>query len=163
MSAPPRAYGSPGEARPGFDTVRDLWLRLLQRGHALRRLERALAGWTPVQLAPRIRQEQLKRGELLWQGTGGFCVVTDGVQRDSGSTANVLPLRRDRHPGQEGQAEGKRHKKGAIGFRADLTVPLAALLVVSVVPLTEDFGERPREVLGTLLTELKEGLEYDEP
>jgi hypothetical protein len=84
---------------------------------------------------------------------------------------SVLPLRRDL--GHARQEEEKRrrpnrserklnlrqqaHDTGEIKFSAELTVPLAALLDAAVVPLTEDFGERPREVLRAFLAELSEG------
>lgn len=156
----------------GADAVGNRWLQLLQRGHSLRRLERTLDGWTPAGLAPRIARKQLAKGELLWQGTGGFCIVTNPEPRVTGCVVSVLPLRRDLEHARQEEENRRRQKRskrkldlrrqthdttGEVKFSAELTVPLAALLDVAVVPLTEDFGQRPREVLRAFLAELAEG------
>jgi hypothetical protein len=65
------AYTTPSSASgvtEGVDAVGVAWLQLLRRGHALRRLELSLVGWTPARLAPHIRQSHLAKGEVLWQG-----------------------------------------------------------------------------------------------
>jgi hypothetical protein len=64
------------QTQDDIDTIGDRWLQLLQRGHALRRLEAALVGRTPAELSLKVTQAQLGAGELLWQGNAGFCVVT---------------------------------------------------------------------------------------
>jgi hypothetical protein len=82
-----------------------------------------------------------------------------------------LPLRRNQQPGKGKEAEQRKQKRGKperqsggsspklpgeIRFSAELTVPLAALLDLTVVPRSEDFGESPREIRKGLLTELAE-------
>ena len=79
------------------------------------------------------------KGELLWQGTAGFCVVTSA----EGKNVRVLRL------------QGRRDESS---LAARLTVPIISLLDASVVPITADFGQRPREVLRSFLRELAEGL-----
>jgi hypothetical protein len=133
---------SPERAARELDAVDETWLLLLQRGHALRRLEAAVAGLMPMQLAPRVEQKWLVPGEFVWQGTAGFCVVTSPAERAPKNKVNVLRLR------------GKRDETR---FAAEHTVPVAALLDGRVVPLTEEFGPRPREVLRTFLLRLAEG------
>ena len=139
------------------EKVRDLWLRLLQRGHAFRRLERAIAGRYPAELGPLIEQKQLGKGELLWQEISGFCVVAEPALRAPETRVVALTLRWRRGSGGfsiHGQVEGSRD---LTRFFGDCTVPIAALLEPSVVPVTETFGERPREVLRAFLGELAEG------
>lgn len=152
-----------------YDETGASWLRLVQRGHALRRMEQALAGSTPVQLAPRIHQKQLSKGELLWQGTSGFGVVTQAGQRIAGARISVLPLRGEKATSKVDEAQTQRtdgpKRKGGKSkaratitqFAADLTVPMAGLLDHTVVPLSEGFRERPRDVLRGFVAELAEG------
>ncbi len=163
---------TPSDANFDHDEVGESWLRLLKRGHALRRLEHALAGLTPAQLAPRIRQERVAKGELLWQGDSGFGVVAEPAQRAPSARVAVLPLRGNRQatPQESGKKEKsrrgqrKREPREQIRdttrpklFEARLTVPLTALLDDAVIPITKEFGQRPREVLQTFLAELAGG------
>ncbi len=130
------------QTQDDIDTIGDRWLQLLQRGHALRRLEAALVGRTPAELSLKVTQPQLGAGELLWQGTAGFCVVTKPAARVVGGRVRGLRL------------QGPRDESD---FAAHLTVPLAALLGEQVVPPTEAFGTGPRNVLRSFLAELAVG------
>jgi hypothetical protein len=84
----------------------------------------------------------------------------------------VLPLRGNRQatPQESGKKEKsrrgqrKREPREQIRdttrpklFEARLTVPLTALLDDAVIPITKEFGQRPREVLQTFLAELAGG------
>jgi hypothetical protein len=118
------------------------WRRLVQRGHALRRLEAALIGQSPDKLCPLIRQLRVEAGDLLWQGRAGFCVVRRSAERTAAAKARALRL-------QTGKDESE--------FRGDLTVPMMGLLDASVLSETETFGVRPRSVLREFLIELARG------
>jgi hypothetical protein len=160
--------GDQGDARVGADDVETLWLRLLQRGHALRRLEAALIGLSPSVLAPRVRAEHLKKGELLWQGAAGFCVVMEDAPRATGTVA-VLSLRRKQAKKDDAPTKPKsgdrgrtspgepKDASGIIKFEARRTVPLLSLLDESVLPSSGSFGAAPRAVLRDFGVELAEG------
>ncbi len=115
------------------------WELLMQRGQALRCFEAAVNGVTLAALRERIDIEGLRPGDLLWQGTAGFCVVRRGCSRSTDAKATVLKLQGDR-------AETE--------FKASYTVPMSALIQEDVVPLTRDFGDRPRQVLREFIGEL---------
>jgi hypothetical protein len=156
------------------DDAGALWLRLLQRGHALRRLERALVGQSPADLASKVGSTQLAKGELLWQGTAGFCVVMEDAPRLAG-TVGVLSLRCKTKPTKTDEApvkpsqRGGRHvssvqtqdTSGKTKFMARRTVPLLALLDEAVLPLSSAFDAAPRSVLREFGMELAEGFARD--
>lgn len=130
------------QTQESIDIIGDRWLQLLQRGHAMRRLEAALVDQTPAELSSRVTQTHLTIGELLWQGKAGFCVVTKPAARAAGGRVRGLRL------------QGPRDESD---FAAHLTVPLAALLGEQVVPLSDEFGAAPRGVLRGFLAELGAG------
>ena len=115
------------------------WELLLQRGHALRLLEVAVRQMTPAETRERISMDELPPGELLWQGSAGFCVVLHHRSRLTDKNAMVLKL----------QGDG-----GETHFSAPYTVPMVALLEEEVVPRTHDFGDEPRQVLREFINEL---------
>ena len=115
------------------------WQLLMQRGQALRCLERAVSSTTLAAIRERIRIEDLRPGDLLWQGQAGFCVFCRGCFRIPDATVTVLKLQGDR---------------AETGFRASYIVPIRALLEEEVVPGTRDFGDRPRQVLREFIREL---------
>jgi hypothetical protein len=102
------------------------WLRVVRRGHALRRLEHALAGRAVGAISLAISGDHVKSGELLWQGSLGFCVASAPFSRGQSSRAPVLPL--------QSSSDAK--------LRGSLTVPIRMLLDLSgnkaLAPLSND-------------------------
>lgn len=119
------------------------WGLLMQRGQALRCLEDAVRGMKLDVIRERIHIDELLPGELLWQGKAGFCVVLRMCLRAGKDNAAVLKLQGD---GAETE------------FLASSTVPMRALLEEEVVPRTQDFGDRPRQVLHGLIREFSTGI-----
>lgn len=119
------------------------WELLLRRGHALRRLEASVQQIKPAEIRGRISTDELPPGELLWQGRAGFCVVLDHCSRNTDKYAKVLKL------------QGDEDEKC---FCSSFTVPLRALLEETVIPLTQNFGHDPRQVLREFLEELSVGI-----
>ncbi|WP_319581546.1 phospholipase D family protein [uncultured Pseudodesulfovibrio sp.] len=107
------------------------WKLLLQRGHALRLLEAAAKSLSVEEISNRIGTSVLQKGDLLWQGTAGFCVVCEKSPRTD-KKVKVLKL-------QKGGEEVK--------YIASKTIPIKALLDKSVLPHSEHFGDEPRVVL----------------
>ena len=118
------------------------WHDLLRCGAALRRFEEAISGFTPDDLRAHIRQSRLERGELLWQGTAGFCVVTEACPRFEGQNVPVLVL----------QGTGTERK-----FKALYTIPIRTLLDQDIIPISEKFGKEPRKELTKLLKDVTLG------
>jgi len=55
--------------------------KLIRRGYALNRLQKAIADEKIVDLSKRIIQSTVHVGELLWQGKHGFCVANSDCRR----------------------------------------------------------------------------------
>ncbi len=70
------------------------WRDFILRGRALGLLERALQRQPLAKLRGRVTQQRLERGELLWQGKGGWCVATEARARKDGVKVPVLQLQR---------------------------------------------------------------------
>ena len=115
------------------------WALLLRRGQAFRLLEAAVRRMTPAEICDRILIDELHPGDLLWQGTAGFCVVRQQASRVAGRKVKVLKL-------QGVESESK--------FIASSTVPMRALLSEDVVPCYNGFGDEQREVLRIFLDDL---------
>jgi len=118
------------------------WTDLRRRGESISRLEKAIEKLTPAEICNQIRQNDLMKGEILWQGSAGFCVVTEKCKRQDKANVNVLRLQ---------------GKKGDGDFKASYTIPIKSLLDPEVVPLTEVFGIEQRKVLDIFLSELSTG------
>ena len=115
------------------------WKLLMQRGQALRYFEGALSSMAPAEIRERIRIEDLRPGDLLWQGHAGFCVFCRGCFRIPDATVTVLKLRGD---------------SAETGFKAAYIVPMRALIEEKVGLLTRDFSDWPRQVLREFIREL---------
>ena len=129
--------GMDGEEHTGWAEA--AWKRLTQRGQALRCLEATIRGTSLEVLRERIRINELQPGEVLWQGTAGFCVVLRGCSRSGKDNVPVLKLQGD---GAE------------TAFKGSFTVPVRALLEEDVIPWIPDYGDGPRRVLREFIGEL---------
>jgi hypothetical protein len=119
------------------------WLTLVRRGRALGLMEKAVADANLPALRGRIAQTKILAGELLWQGTAGFCVTTSDCARDSGEkdTVEVLAL-------QQGKAKR---------FRVSFLLPVAGLLEDGVIA-DHMMPARARGELAAMVKELRLGL-----
>ena len=86
---------------------------MMRQGHALRMLENALEGKSPAELKDKISQQEVRKGEILWQGKKGFCITVKNGKRSEQGKIPVIYL-------QTLADEGK--------FRGDLVIPVGALL-----------------------------------
>lgn len=118
------------------------WQLLKRRGQALRALEQALDGHTPGELREAIVQEEIKEGELLWQGTGGFCVAAQKFSR-SKEKEKALTVR----------LHGKLEEVKVLSC---YTIPVRALLDEAIIPVTDGFGAKQRDEIARLVEELME-------
>ena len=93
------------------------WRKLVRRGFALDCIWKALAEFTPAQIRARVSVQQVHDGELLWQGSAGFCVAKADCPRDDRHMAEVLVLK--------GQDLAK--------FKGSFLIPVTGLLGDDVV------------------------------
>jgi len=121
--------------------MEEAWVRLIRRGEALRALEASLDGHSPAGIRERISRDQVSRGELLWQGTSGYCVVQEDCRRSQANNVPVLRLQ-----GTEGEGL----------FRTDFIIPMQTLLDIDVLPITECFGIAARDTIHKMLNEISE-------
>ncbi|AGP41543.1 hypothetical protein [Sorangium cellulosum] len=138
------AYTGSSDIQTGIEHARASWLRMLQRGRALFGLEKAAQAIGSITLRSRIGQRELRAGDLLWQSTAGYCVITRPADRVEGVHVPVLKLQ-----GLQEQTN----------FVATSTIPVAALLDDAVLPLSPDFEPGMREVLRGFMAEIRASLE----
>ena len=127
------ARAMPGSA--AFETLVMAWTNWIQAGIALQEFERAVAAWSPKELAELIAVEKVSRGELLWQA-GQFCVSDADYRREPKAKAVVHPLA----------------KSAPLKILGSWLVPVSALL------RDDDLLEMeraPRQVLKNILTEVE--------
>ncbi|HQO62973.1 MAG TPA: hypothetical protein PK528_05125 [Syntrophorhabdus sp.] len=115
------------------------WISLMRTGEALRALEEALKGHSPLELRERIRQDQIERGELLWQGRSGYCVASCSCLRSWKENVPVLRL-------QGAQKESS--------FDPSFLIPVRSLLSSDMLPQNERFGIPQRNCLSKMISEL---------
>lgn len=114
-----------------FESLVVAWTNWIQSGIAFQEFERAVATWSPKELAELVTVEKANRGELLWQA-GQFCVSDADYLRETKTKAIVYPLA----------------KSAPIKIVGSWLAPVSALLGV------EGFlgiAERPTNVLKSIL------------
>jgi hypothetical protein len=122
--------------------VRSRWQKMMRRGYAIRQLEEALQDMTPTELRHLISQDSVEVGELLWQGTSGFCVATRPFLRSQDLNTNVIKLQ---------------GKSDEVAFRAEFAIPIRALIDESFTTLRDSLGERPRMEISSFIDEIAKG------
>lgn len=122
--------------------ISKLWKELVQRGVALRKLQRHLDELSLNKVRTLVSREKVKAGELLWQGTIGLCVLGKDCKRTTKTPVPVLCLQ---SPEQDKP------------FAPDYLVPFDALLSKDIIQ-DSSFGEKERRVLEDFTSQLSEGL-----
>jgi len=133
----------PGE-EPQEETwsiLTERWGALLRKGTAFRRLERVVAHKTPAEIRQGIQQDEVKQGDILWQGGIKFGVATQTFRRSSGETVRVAMVGEESEP-----------KK----FKTHFAIPFRGLLADGLLPVTTNFGMAEREALQSLADDLKD-------
>ncbi len=74
-----------------FETLVTAWKKWVQAGVAFGELIKSVQKFSPKELANAVKDEQVERGELLWQA-GEFCVADAIYRRDPKTKALVHPL-----------------------------------------------------------------------
>jgi hypothetical protein len=115
------------------------WITLMRRGAALRALEEVLGKNTPEELREKIREDQINRGELLWQGKSGYCVAMCSCKRSDKQNALVLRLQ---------------GTKKETFFKPSFLIPLRSLLCTDLIPESERFGTLQRNYIREMLSEI---------
>ena len=127
------------EAPLDLDEVRHRWELLIRRSAALRNLEGRLSGHKPPVLGNTISRDHLGRGELLWQGIAGLCMVAEDCPRLPDERVPILHLQRNLEPGS---------------FHGQYTVPVVDLLAPDG-PLDPALDSIAAELLGEWLRSIR--------
>lgn len=77
------------------EAIESRWRQLMQLGQALNRFESAVKAVPVQELRERNQQAQVRPGEILYQGSLGFCVAQEPVNRSVGGNIQVLTLHGD--------------------------------------------------------------------
>lgn len=122
---------------------RNRWKQLIQNGYVLGKLERTLIAYNIAEVKNWITTDEIKKGELLWQGPKGLCVAGGDYRRSwKGIPVTVLCLQSpDRYR----------------NFHAEYLVPLNGLMSTDIIE--NKLTETERHVLKHFLDELSYGFE----
>jgi hypothetical protein len=113
------------------------WVKIMRQGHALRKLEASLSGKTPVMLKDSISEKNIHIGDVLWQGTSGYCVAKSNANRERSENVEILFL-------QKSPDFGK--------ISAPFAIPIKALLAEPYMSDTD----LATQILSEMLTVLKQ-------
>jgi hypothetical protein len=111
----------------------------MERYVRLRALEEVLGENTPVGLREKIKEDQIMRGELLWQGGSGYCVAMCSCKRSDKQNALVLRLQ---------------GTKKETFFKPSFLIPLRSLLSTDLIPESNKFGTLQRNYIREMLYEI---------
>lgn len=119
--------------------VEKSWLHLIRTGEALRKFEEFLKDQSPVAIRDRISQNHISCGELLWQGSSGYCVALESCRRSQGKKVPILKL------------QGVRKESP---FQSGYLIPLRSLLDPHVLPTANRLSPEVRQTLLNLIEEI---------
>lgn len=117
-----------GKSESYWESIESRWNQLIRQGYALRMVEEALSAKTPAEIKSAIQQADVRKGELLWQGTGGFCIAAqDFTRTTSTGNARILYLQQSR--------------EGAI--KPEFAIPLKGLVQSNLISIPD----KPKAVI----------------
>jgi hypothetical protein len=136
-----------GAMKPNDNTTwlsyRTRWKQLIQNGYVLGKLEKILTAYSLAEVRNWITTDEIKKGELLWQGRKGLCVAGGEYRRSwKGIPVTVLCLQ-----------SPDRYKK----FHAEYLVPLNGLMSTDII--RNKLTEAERLVLNNFLDQLHRGFQ----
>lgn len=111
------------------------WLLMIRLGHIIRKFNNEVGDRNVVDFKEVIKQDIIRKGELLWQGSSGFCIATKSYKRDWPYFTKVLSLQRE---------------SKEIEFKPESYIPVRALIDEAVIPSTEKFNDKHKKYLRLL-------------
>jgi len=125
----------------GFDEAsieqfKKRWLVLIRLGYAIRRFEDAIGDLNPGKLRGILNPKSLNKGELLWQGSSGYCVLAQNLSSAQTCISKVYSL-------QSGS--------GLTEIQSDYVTPIRLLLNENIIPATEEFNEIHKKYIRALI------------
>ena len=112
------------------------WLLLVRLGFAIRSLENELGDLTPAKLKDFLNRKLLNKGELLWQGSSGYCVLAENISSNHSGISKVYSL-------QSGS--------GFTEIQSDYVIPIRMLLSENIIPETDQFNETQKRFIRALI------------
>ena len=117
-----------------FPSTKSKWQKVMRQGYALQKFEIALENQTPLSLKAQIPQKVVKRGEVLWQGSFGFCIAATNISRNRKQNVEVFSMRSDERQ----------------GFSSDFIIPARALLNNHLVKLDKSIVETVDQIFSRI-------------
>ena len=124
-----------------FDAFKKRWLILIRFGQVIKRFENELGNRNVVHFKDMINQDFIPKGELLWQGSLGFCISTRSYDRNFPYFAKVLSIH-----GESKELE----------FKPDSLIPVRALIDESIIPTTKNFNDLHKKYLRALIKRIRD-------
>jgi hypothetical protein len=126
------------------DSIECRWQNLQTLGKEIRLLEDSVIGQSMARLRELNPQQALASGELVWQGSLGYCVLKEPASRGERRNVEVLLV-------QRGTGEGDTKD-----LRSDLLNPVRGLAASDATPEHEDM-QHLMKFLGSLSRGFPEG------
>lgn len=124
-------------------SLRKRWLLLIRFGQLIQRFENEVGDRNVIDFKGLINQDIIHKGELLWQGTNGFCIATKSYKREWVYLAKVLSL----------HGESKE-----IEFKPESLIPVRALMDEAIIPSTEKFNGLHKKYVSSLIKRIHKQL-----
>jgi len=124
-----------------LEIINQKWKKIILRGLAIREFENAMEGHTPDELKDRIIQNEISKGELLWQGESGFCVAIQFFRRSGPNDAAMVLM----FQGQKGEVTWG---------SSQYIIPIRALLNDSSILPDRILGQKEKAEINALLDEV---------
>lgn len=122
----------------------DRWGSLIQKGMALKKFEDAASHLDLQEMIPQIKKDQLEKGDLVWIGASGVCVVAKRCSRKKNDKANVLSL------------QCKYYYKR---FLSKILVPLDEILTGESFIPHELLGKNERKIILDFMSQIRNNLQ----
>lgn len=125
-----------------WEKLNSKWKLITRIGESFRQFELAIKNYQPSDIRHSVKVEEVKKGEILWQGSSGLCILLKDCHRSIQKYATVYKL--------QGMPEEKDFSPGFI-------IPMRALLMDYEILPTNALKDQHRKELLSMLDEISAG------
>jgi len=122
----------------------DRWGALIQKGISLKKFEDVASHLDLTKMIPQINKDQLEKGDLVWVGPSGVCVLAKGCSRKKNDKVDVLSL----------QSKGN-YKR----FFSKYLIPLDEILTGDAFIPHELLGGHERRIILDFMRQIRNNLQ----